>query len=49
MMYQCKKFDVHRAKDYQDIEQSVFSYVQIDYPVMTFDALTSKPIREPIL
>jgi hypothetical protein len=29
-MYQCTKFDVHQAKDYQDIERSVLSYVQFD-------------------
>jgi hypothetical protein len=29
-MYQCTKFDVHQAKDYQDVERSVLSYFQFD-------------------
>jgi polyhydroxyalkanoate synthesis regulator protein len=29
-MYQCTKFDVYQAKNYQDTEQSVLSYVQFD-------------------
>jgi hypothetical protein len=34
-MYQCKKFEVCQAKGYQDIELSVYSYVQLTLELLT--------------